>query len=326
MKKLLLAFILLMGGTSLAQAACTMTPTSAVLSLGSPTSFAINTTPNTVTTTVMLDCGAGLVVLLGTDYVKVQLTAATFSANSTQAALGRGTDRIPLELCTDATCTKGIVTLNGPGNTLDKNTLLDLLGLLAGFKFPITLYIRTVPGAVVAAGNYTVTLSVLFTYDICTSISLLGGCLLNFKQTGAITVPVTLNMLVEKDCTTITAPGIDFGSAPLVNSFVKVSQSINVICTKDSVYSVGISNGEHAEGNQRYMTSGSSRLAYQIFKGSGTTYWGPNSGDRVASTLASAVSADGLTKTFNYNALILTNQQTPPAGSYKDTVTVDLSF
>jgi len=89
---------------------------------------------------------------------------------------------------------------------------------------------------------------------------------------------------------------------------------------------VGISNGEHAEGNQRYMTSGSNRLAYQIFKGSGTTYWGPNGGDRVASTLASAVSADGLTKTFNYNALILTNQQTPLAGSYKDTVTVDLSF
>lgn len=326
MKKWLLIFSLLMGPLSLAQAACTISPTSAVLSMGNPTSFAINITPNRVSTTIMLDCGSGVVVLLATDYIKVQLTGATFSASATQAALGRITDRIPLELCTDAACARGIVTLNGPGNTLPKSTLLDLLGLLAGFKFPITLYIRTVPGAVVAAGNYTVTLSVLFTYDICTSIGVPGSCVLNAKQTGSFTVPITLNMVVERDCTAITAQGINFGSAPLVNSFAQVSQSINVICTKDSVYTVGISNGDYAVGNQRYMASGSNRLAYQIFKGSGTTYWGPNGSDRVASGLANAVSSDGLTKTFNYNALILTNQATPVAGAYKDTVTVDLTF
>ncbi|MBK0032455.1 spore coat protein U domain-containing protein [Erwinia sp. S43] len=321
-----LTFLLLMSGSWLAQAACTISPTSSTASFGTMTSFAVTTAQTTLNGTYTIDCGAGLVVLLGTDNITVRLTNASFTYSSTQGALGLGSDRIPLLLCTDSNC-GSVVTLNGTGVAIPRSTLLDLAGLLNGFKFPIPLFVRMVPGAVVAAGNYTVVLTASFTYDICTSISIGNICLLANRQQGTFNVPITLNMTVTRDCTTITAPGINFGSAPLPASFQTVSQSLNVICTKGSTYTVGITNGGYAVGTQRYMASGSNRLAYQIYKGTtGTTYWGPNGTDRVDSSTASATSTDGLTKTFNYRALIISTQTPPPAGSYLDSVSVDVTF
>lgn len=328
MKRVLLSltFILLISGSWLAQAACSISPTSSTASFGTLTSFAVTTSQTTLNGTYTLDCGPGLVVLLSSDNITVKLTNATFTYSATQGALGLDSDRIPLQVCLDADCASE-VTLNGSGVVLSRGTLLNLIGLLAGFRFPVPLYVRMVPGAVVAAGNYTVLLTVSFTYDICTSVSLVGLCLLGNRQQGTFNVPISLNMNVTRDCTTITASGIDFGSAPLASSFTTVSKTLNVICTKNSTYTIGITNGGYAVGNQRYMASGSHRLAYQIYKGTtGTTYWGPTGTDRVDSSTASSTSSDGLTKTFNYRALIINNQTTPPAGSYQDSVSVDVSF
>lgn len=327
MKKIVLSltFMLLMSGSFLARAACTISPTAATTTLSTQTSFFINTDRLTTSGTFTVDCGPGLLTLLGTDNITISMIDATFSSSTTQAALGLNTDRIPLELCTDAGCSS-VIPLKGAGVVIPRSTLLNLAGLLAGFRFPIPLYVRTVPGAIVAAGTYTVTMSVVFSYDICTSISLLGACVLGNRQTGAFNVPVTLNLTVARDCTTITAQGINFGSAPLASSFNPVNQSINVICTKGSTYTVGITNGGYAVGNQRYMANGTNRLAYQIYKGTGTTYWGPTGTDRVGSASASLVSSDGLTRTFNYNALIISNQTTPVAGSYVDSVSIDVAF
>lgn len=321
-----LTFLLLMSGSWLAQAACTLSPTSATASFGTMTSFAVTTAQTTLNGTYTVDCGAGLLTLLGNDNITVKLTAATFNSGTTQAALGLGTDRIPLQVCTDASC-GSVVTLGGAGVIIPRSTLLDLAGLLNGYRFPIPLYVRQMPGAVVAAGNYTVLLTVTFTYDICTAIGIGNLCVLGNRQQGTLSLPITLNMTVTRDCTTITAPGIDFGSAPLPANFLPVSQSLNVICTKGSTYTVGITNGGNPVGNQRYMISGSNKLAYQIYKGTtGTTYWGPTGTDRVDSSTASAISSDGLTKTFSYRALIISTQTPQPAGSYLDSVSVDVTF
>ena len=328
MKKLLLLslFSLLMSCPMLARAACTISPTSATASLGTVTSFVLNTTASTTSTTITLQCGSGLVVLLSSDHITVTLASASPSASG-RANLGDGaSDLIPIQLCSTSNCSTEL-TIGGTGVTYTQSELVNLAGLLGSFNFPLTFYIRTIPGVVVPAGTYTSTLSMVFNYAICTSVSVLGVCLLGNEQTGSFTVPVTVNMVVTNDCTTITAPAINFGSAPLVSSFSGVSQSINVICTKGSAYTVGMNAGLHATGTQRYMANGSNLLAYQIYQGtSGTTLWADTGTARVASSAASAVSSDGLTKTFNYNALILTGQNTPAQGTYTDTVTIDLSF
>ncbi|WLS79585.1 spore coat U domain-containing protein [Erwinia pyri] len=328
MKRLLsgLLLLLLMAFTLPGQAACTLP--SATASFGTASSFAINTTASATTANVLVNCGTGSVLsLLSTDYVRLQLASATFSSGTRGAlkVISTGTDAIPLRACTDTACSNEL-SIGGAATTYSQAQLLNLLGLGGGQNFSIPLYLRTVPGQVVAAGTYTVTLNILVNYNICTGLGAVGLCLLGNQQTGSGTVPITTTLIVTNDCTTITAPNISFGSAPLVSSFNTVSQSINVICTKGSTYTVGISNGNHAVGAQRYMASGSTLLAYEIYKSATTTRWGATGTERVSSTGANSISTDGLTRTFNYTARILTTQSTPVAGSYSDSVVVDLSF
>ncbi|QGU86266.1 Csu type fimbrial protein [Erwinia sorbitola] len=329
MRKLLLLFsaLLLTGGTLPALAACTTPAVTA--SFGGVSSFTVNTTPATVQQNISVNCGSGVLALLSSDSIKLQLTSATAVATTgSRGALKQGSDLIPVQLCTDSACTNELAI----GGTIYTMTRSQLLGLNIGGAgqviFNVPLYLRTMAGAVVAEGNYTVTLTVTVNYDVCTGIGLLGACLLGSQQTGSSAQLITVNMAISKDCTTITAPVVNFGSAPLVTSFTAVSQSINVICTKGSTYTVGLNNGQHAVGTQRYMTSSAGgQLAYEIYKGSGTTRWGSSvAAERMASSAANTTSTDGLTRTFNYNAQVLTSQATPAAGAYSDMVTVDLSF
>ncbi|BCQ33327.1 fimbrial protein [Erwinia rhapontici] len=329
MRKLLLlcSAILLIVSTLPALAACT-TPT-VTASFGPVSSFTVNTGISTVTQNITVNCGAGVLALLSSDTVKLQLTGATTgSIIGNRGAMKQGSDLIPIQLCYDAACTTSELTINGATYTMSRSQLLGLnIGGTGQVIFNIPLYLRTVPGAVVAEGNYTVTLAVTVNYDVCTGIGALGLCLLGSQQTGSSTQSIVVNIAISKDCTTITAPNVNFSSAPLVSQFNPISQSLNVICTKGSTYSVGMSNGLHAVGTQRYMTSAAGgQLAYEIYKGSGTTRWGSSvAADRVPST-AGIASTDGLTRTFSYNAQVLSSQATPVAGTYNDTVTVDLSF
>jgi len=318
--------LLLLFGSFAARAACTLPASTATF--GSVSSFTVNTTISSTTATVNVNCGSGSVLsLLASDYVRLQLASATFTS-STRGALktsSAGTDLIPLRVCSDSACATEML-IGGTTVNYSQAQLLNLLGLGGGQNFAIPLYLRTLTGQTVAAGTYTVTLNILVSYNICTGLGALGACLLGSQQTGSGTVPITTTLVVTNDCTTITAPNISFGSAPLVGSFNAVSQSINVICTKGSTYTVGLSNGSHAVGTQRYMTSGSNQLAYEIYKNATTSRWGPTGTERVASTSANGITSDGLTRTFNYTARILTTQTTPPAGNYSDSVVVDLSF
>lgn len=311
----------------MSKAACTLPASTA--SFGTVTTFVVNTTASTTSTSANVNCGSGSVLsLLTGNAISLQLASAT-NSSGTRATLKRsgdtGTDNIPVQLCTDSACANEL-TVGGTAYTAGQAQLLNLIGLLGGLNFSIPLYLRTVPGQVVAAGTYTGTLNVLVNYNICTGIGLLGLCISADQQVGSETIPVTVTLVVTNDCTTITAPNVSFGSAPLVGSFSSVSQTINVICSKGSTYSVGLSNGSYAAGSVRNMANGTNRLSYEIYKGTSSNRWGPSGTERWSSTTSTSVSSNGLTRGYNYTARILTSQSTPPAGNYSDSVVVDLSF
>lgn len=325
MKKILLLLALLILFPTLSRAACTLPSSTA--SFGSVTTFVVNTTASATSTNANVNCGAGSSVsLLGNNQITFQLTGAT-TTSGTRGTLKRsgdtGTDNIPLQLCIDSACATEL-TIGGSAYVFNQAVLLNLAGLLGSLNFAIPVYLRTVPGQTVAAGTYTVTLNMAVTYRVCTGLSLLGLCLT--EQTGSGVIPITVTLNVTNDCTTITAPNISFGSAPLVGSFSAVSQTINVVCSKGSAYTVGLSNGSYASGTQRQMASGTNRLSYEIYKGTSSNRWGPTGTDRYSSANSTSVSTDGLTRGFNYTARILTTQNTPPAGNYTDSVVVDVSF
>ncbi|MGY2260439.1 Csu type fimbrial protein [Pseudomonas sp. SDO55104_S430] len=211
-----------------------------------------------------------------------------------------------------------------------RNGIIDALGLLGGTVPKIVpLYFGTTIGSNVAAGVYTETLSIFWNWNYCSGIGIGAICIGRDIASG--TTSLTVNLTVANDCT-ITAPNIAFGSAPVVSAFAPVTgQTINLACTKGSAYTVGLSDGQNpvSVGGRRRMVSGSNYLAYDIFKSAGTTRWGSVGAARRASSDAEINPGNGLgtgSQVFNYNAKIYTDQTTPPAGTYLDSVILDVGF
>ena len=322
MRRIGLLLLLLMGISPHAWAVCSASTVAGTF--GAVTSFALNSTEQTTTATLNVQCDRVL-GLLTNDSVTLNITGATVTA-SNRAAMKRTddatvADTIPIRICGQANCASNSeVTINATPYTWNSTALLGLLGQQ---RYTLPIYLRTVAGQNVSAGPYQVTVNLSISYNIC-AVGLLGLC--GTPQTGTLLTTLQINGTVTNDCSTITAPNVNFGSAPLVKNFPTISQSIAITCTKGSTYTVGLSNGSYANGSVRNMASGSNRMSYEIYKGSTASRWGSVGAERWASGASSAISANLLTRTYNYTAKVLTTQATPPAGTYTDTVIVDVAF
>lgn len=320
MRRLLLWVLLLFPGGG--WAACTVSTVNA--SFGSVTSFALSGTGEVETTgTLVVACDTVLNVLTN-DSVTLNYTAASVSGSS-RATMKRTdntaiADVIPTRLCGLSGCASSSEVQITKSYTWSGNTLLGLLG---SKQYNIPLYFRTVAGQNVTAGPYQVLLTFSVNYSVC---ALGVGSLCTNPQTGTATTTILLNMTVTNDCSAMTTPDVNFNSAPLVQSFPTVSQAIAVTCTKGSTYTIGINNGANALNNVRRMVSGSNYMSYDIYKEATTNRWGGSGSERWASATSSQVSTDGLLRTYNYTAKVLTSQATPPAGAYTDTLIVDVAF
>ena len=186
---------------------------------------------------------------------------------------------------------------------------------------------RTQVGSNVAAGTYQETLNVEWTWDYCAGIGAGGFCI--GRDTGSGSKPLTVSLTVTNDCQ-ITTPDISFASAPVVAGFGTVSQNLSVSCTKGSTYTVGLDDGQNvASGRRRMKSSANGYLAYDIFKSAGAQRWGSVGAARRASSDADVNPGAGTgtgSQVFNYNARVYTDQATPPAGSYADSVILDVQF
>jgi spore coat protein U-like protein len=303
------------------KAVCTVTVGNAVF--GSQSSFTVSSTEQQVTANLVVTCDT-ILNLLTNDSIILNYTAGGNSANN-RATLKRTdntaiTDAVPVRLCTQATCSNSTETTVAQSYTWGGNTLL---GLLNAKQYTIPIWFRTVGGQSVTAGPYHSTMSFNIAYNVC-AVGVAGLCLT--PQTGNINVTAQLDMTVTNDCITITAPDVNFGSAPLVKNFPTLSQTISITCTKGSSYTVGINNGQNAVGSVRNMASGANRLSYDIYKASTGSRWGSTGTDRWSSATSTSISSDGLLRTYNYTAQVLSGQNTPPAGTYSDTLVVDVAF
>ncbi|HFZ8993094.1 TPA: spore coat protein U domain-containing protein [Citrobacter freundii] len=303
------------------KAACRVSTTSG--NFASVSSFTLNSTEQATSASLQVNCDVVL-GLLNNDTIRLTYTGASVSAGD------RGTlkrtdnatvaDTIPVRMCTQAGCLNSSEIAIGASYTWSGSALLSLLG---SRRFTLPLYFRTVTGQNVSAGPYQVTLNFSVFYSIC-EVGGLGLC--GTAQTSTVATTLQLNLTVTSDCITITAPNVSFGSAPLVKDFPAVSRSVSLTCTKGSVYTVGVNNGSYASGNVRNMANGSNRLSYEIYKESTQNRWGSIGAERWASNAASSASADGMMRTYNYTARVLPTQTTPPAGTYTDTLVVDVAF
>lgn len=318
MRRLWWALLLLMGLSGAAQATCTVTLGNAAF--GSRTASAINAAQQNTSANLQLNCTTALALLTNDSVTMTYQAADNSSGNRALLKNTANSDTISLILCTQINCASPGETAIGGSYTWNASTLL---GLLSGNNYTLPLYLFTVAGQNISAGTYQATLTLRINYSICQT-GAAGVCL--SAQTGTQTLPMVVTLSVSNDCNTIVAPTVSFGSAPLVKNFNAISQSIAITCSKGSVYTVGLNNGSYANGNVRNMASGNNRLSYEIYKENSTSRWGVSGSERWASAASSLVSADGLLRTFNYTARVLTTQTTPAVGSYSDTVVVDVAF
>lgn len=299
-----------------AKAGCTVAGVASPASYGPISSTLVRTAAqSTSSSNAGLTCTAGGISLLGEAYFKATIT----SSNS--GMVGPTGDVIAYTIYASNSIAKPITR----GQAFDFSSN-GLLGATAPSMIP--LYFTTAANNV-AAGVYTETLNVRWDWSYCTGLGVLGICLGYDTGSNKIST-LTVSMTVANDCT-ISAPSISFGSAPVVSAFSTVSQTVSVNCTKGSAYTVGLGDGTHpvGVGGRRQMMSGGNYLAYDIFQSAGTTRWGSVGAARRASTTAEVNPGTGLgsgSQIFNYNARIYTDQATPPAGNYSDSVVLDVSF
>ncbi|MHC2144485.1 Csu type fimbrial protein [Pseudomonas sp. 210_17 TE3656] len=321
MKRLLAALALLL--TAQVQAQCAVVATNPA-SFGSLNSTQVrNVVQSASASNAGLQCTGSLLSLLASD----DHFYATFTpVGGTSGLVGPTGDVITYTLYANNTTSFAIN--RNQRYDFARNGIIDALGLLNGTSpKSVPIYLKSLIGSNVAAGLYQESFVVEWDINYCYGIGLLGACI--GRQILKQSTSLTINLTVTNDCQ-ITTPAISFGSAPVISGFTAVNQSINLSCTKGSNYTVGLDDGQNVAGGRRRMKSSANNyLAYDIFKSAGTQRWGVLSSARRASSDADINPGAGTgtgSQVFNYNAKVYSDQATPPAGTYLDSVILDVQF
>ncbi|MES3675025.1 spore coat U domain-containing protein [Halomonas elongata] len=252
--------------------------------------------------------------------------------------------KVPLEIFMDSAYSQILTT------EMQYFSNFQLIGT-GGQNSGVSLFMRTNP-ANVSAGQYVATVPIRWWWAVCRGIGIGNACsgwdrsegltqtciIICFEpgedQRGpgeATTIIVALK--VENDCV-INAPDVEFGAAPLVSSFDSIQQRIEITCTKNLVYSVGLSDGLYpADGVRRMQGTANTDeyIKYDIYKGNGVSgeRWGNSGNERVESAEAdlNPGPADGTNaQQYAYTAKVIESQDTPSTGIYQDSVIVDVTF
>jgi spore coat protein U-like protein len=306
---------------------CTTSGTN--IDLGHHTSYAAAANPATGSGSSGLSCDI-LLAALTAHYVGMRVDASSF------VLTGPGGQTIAY---TAALTPNGAPLTTGNFQNLSS---LSLVSLFAGTNSSIPLYIRTSASPALRAGTYSGSLDIRWYYSVCAlgvAVCLAHSASPGFVRPVPLVTPINwgtgtavrvdISLTIDKDCV-IDAPKLDFGSAPLVGAFNPVTRTIRIRCSAGAAYTVGLDDGGRASGATRRMASGTHFLAYEIYKSaSSADRWG-----NVGTTRRSSASADAnagiydsiTAQSFTYRAAILPGQVTPPAGTYSDTVRIDVEF
>ncbi|SEH12516.1 Spore coat protein U (SCPU) domain-containing protein [Sphingopyxis sp. YR583] len=305
--------------------ACTVA--GATTDLGSHSSYVAAASARTGSGSAGLSCDV-LLAVLSAHYVALRVDASTFQLT------GPGGSSIAYQ----ASLTPNGTAL-AAGNFVNLSSI-SILSLFAGTNSSVPIYIRTIPTSGLRAGTYKGHIDLRWYYSVC-SLGV-AVCLAQSSSPGfnrpligpidwgtGTAVRVSIELRIANDCI-IQAPDADFGAAPLAGSFNPVTRTIQIRCSAGAAYSVGLDNGSHALGSVRRMQGSGGYLAYEIYKSATSPdRWGKVGAERRASSAAdvnAGIYDSATTQSFTYRAAIDPSQPTPPAGTYSDTVILDVEF
>ena len=313
-----LALLLLVGLMPSGWAGCTAPPS--IGTLGTQNSFDVSSTPLTTSVSSGLKCTGALLNVGGTNTITATIGTTSHPVGTQPRLYSAATGQyLPYSLCQDGGC--GTLYNQGSVITWSSTTALGLLGLFTGPSSTLPIFIRPQMNSNLAAGTYTDTIPIAWTWNIC---SVAVGQLLCLADSGSIPTGsyISLTLIVTNYCYTDSAPNVGFGTAALPSGLTTVvSNSISVRCTLNASYSVNLTSSVAGSGQYRQMSSTengtTSYLQYQLFKGDSTVW--------TAATNSNATGT-GTSQSFPYTAAVNLSQNNQPAGAYSDTVTVTVTY
>lgn len=132
-----------------------------------------------------------------------------------------------------------------------------------------------------------------------------------------------VSLTIEHECT-ITAGDLTFPTTGMIDHDVDMTASINVLCTDESPYAIGLSAGGNAGGDtdeRKLLGPGGRTVEYQLYTANDFgTIWGNDMGVDTVDDASADESND-----FTIYGRVHTGQNVP-AGVYTDTVTATVWY
>ncbi|WP_445428903.1 spore coat protein U domain-containing protein [Alishewanella sp. HL-SH05] len=250
---------------------------------------------------------SGFVNLLDFSRIDATLVAASFELTSANV------DAIPYVLYTDAARTTPFV-LNSTVNFGSFN-LLDLLGLF-GDDGTIPIYFDTAV-ANVSVGTYTDSIAILWEWDYCSGIGLLGICI--GRDTGSTTIIINVQLTVTGSCS-IQTTDVSLGSLSYLGNVSSAILPLDINCTKQLSYQYYVDGGDNFANGQRNMVFNAEAIPYVIKTTDGNTVVGPG----IAQSIAGLGS--GQVQGFQLLVSTIADDRFPLPGLYRDQVRVIVEF
>nr|WP_228377252.1 spore coat U domain-containing protein [Pectobacterium parmentieri] len=297
-------------------AACTTPPSSTTLGPYASSVVGVNGTPQVVASGSGFRCSGGVLNVGTTNTIDATiLNDSNPSGTTMRMRRGTSTDYVPYNLCMDSGCTK--LYEIGSTNRWTQTTVLGILGLFNSSDGTMPIYIRTSTGNNIAAGTYTDVVTIKWDYSIC-SLGVLFACILD---RGTTTSTLNITMTITNDCQITSAPNVSFGIAAFPADFVAVNNNLGVNCTQLGAYTVKLISTHPDDANWRRMTAtvGGTPyyLQYQLYR-TGNIAW--------TETNDHSGTGTGMTQNIPYTARINASQANKPEGTYKDTVTINVTI
>ncbi|WP_111640517.1 Csu type fimbrial protein [Marinimicrobium alkaliphilum] len=137
---------------------------------------------------------------------------------------------------------------------------------------------------------------------------------------------IAVSAAVANSCIISTNP-LDFGNVDVtVAANVDQTTLIEVTCTNDATYHIGLNAGINEDVGQRRMALDATNfLIYELYKDLGhTEVWGNDTG--VETTLVAEIGTGSAQPHSVYGRIVTDTQNGLPAGSYTDTVTATVYY
>lgn len=136
------------------------------------------------------------------------------------------------------------------------------------------------------------------------------------------TTTMSVSLIIQAGCS-VSATALNFGTASVLSAQIGATADVNVVCTDETAYTIGLDlGGNSLSGQRRMIGPAAETVMYDLYRDSGhATPWGNTIGTNTV-----AGTGTGNTQLYIVYGLIPAPQPSPDPGGYADLVNVTVTY